>query len=93
MQFLTDEELKRRSPSREAIVEVTLADGTQFTEHVTGVRGTIENPMTREEVIGKFNDLSAPVLGAAKSAKFVEKVFALESVKDVRELRLFLQLA
>ncbi len=93
VQFLTDEELKRRSPSREAIVEVTLADGSQFTEHVTGVRGAIENPMTREEVIGKFNDLSAPVLGAEKSAKFIEKIFALESLKDVRDLRPFLQLS
>jgi 2-methylcitrate dehydratase PrpD len=29
-----------RLPSREAIVEVTLTDGSQFTEHVEAVRGT-----------------------------------------------------
>ena len=50
---------------REAIVEVTLADGTQLNEWVKDVRGTAENPMTREEVVAKARDLITPVLGAA----------------------------
>jgi 2-methylcitrate dehydratase PrpD len=93
VQLIGDDELERRLPHREAIVEVTLTDGTKLTEHVTAVRGTVENPMPREEVVAKARDLMAPVLGAATTASLVEKVLALESVKDIRELRPLLQRA
>jgi hypothetical protein len=56
------------------------------------VRGTVENPMTSEEVVAKFRDLAAPVIGAATCTKLVEKVLGLENVKDIRELRPLLQL-
>lgn len=91
VQLIGDDELERRLPRREAIVEVTLTDGTKLTEHVTAVRGTVENPMPREEVVAKARDLMAPVLGAATTASLIEKVFALERVKDIRELRPLLQ--
>ena len=74
-----------------AIVEITLNDGTRLSEHVEAVRGTAENPMTREEVVAKSRQLMEPVLGAATSASLIEKVFGLESVKDIRELRPILQ--
>jgi 2-methylcitrate dehydratase PrpD len=93
VQLIGAGELERRLPHREAIVEVTLTDGTKLTEHVTAVRGTAENPMPREEVVAKARDLMAPVLGAATTASLIEKVLALESVKDIRELRPLLQRA
>jgi len=93
VQLIPDEELQRRLPAREATVEVTLADGTKLDEHVKGVRGTVENPMTREEVIAKARDLVTPVLGAATSAKLIQTVFEIENVKHVRELRPLLQRA
>ena len=43
---------------------MTLTDGTRLTERVDAVRGTAENPMTREEVVAKCRDLMTPVLGA-----------------------------
>jgi 2-methylcitrate dehydratase PrpD len=93
VQLIPDEELQRRLPAREAIVELTLADGAKLDEHVKGVRGTVENPMTRDEVIGKARDLITPVLGAATSAKLIQTVFEIENVKHVRELRPLLQRA
>jgi nucleoside-diphosphate kinase len=39
-------------------VEITLNDGTVLSDHVTNVRGTVDNPMTREEVIQKCRDLA-----------------------------------
>ena len=74
-----------------AIVEVTLDDGTKLTERVEAVRGTPENPMSREEVVAKARDLIVPVLGASKCDALIAKLLALESVKDVRELRPLLQ--
>jgi 2-methylcitrate dehydratase PrpD len=87
VEVVADPRIDARRPKREAIVEVTLADGTQMSEWVRDVRGTAENPMTREEVVAKARDLISPVLGATASAALIEKVLAIENVKDVRELR------
>ncbi len=70
---------------------MTLADGSQLSEWVKDVRGTAENPMTRDEVAAKARDLIAPVLDATAAASLIEKVLALESVKDLRDLRRLLQ--
>jgi hypothetical protein len=72
-------------------VEVVLAGGKRLNEHVENVRGTVDNPMTREEVIAKARDLVTPVLGATTSAKLIDTVFKLENVKNIRELRPLLQ--
>jgi 2-methylcitrate dehydratase PrpD len=86
-----DEALERLMPLRVAVVEVTLADSTRLTRRVDNVRGTPENPMTREEVIAKAQDLVAPILGAQKCASLINKIFELESVSNIRDLRPLLQ--
>lgn len=91
VRLIPDEELEKRLPRREAIVEVVLTDGTRLTEHVENVRGTVDNPMPRAEVIAKARDLLTPVLGAAKSAKLIDTVFSLERVNNVRDLRPLIQ--
>jgi 2-methylcitrate dehydratase PrpD len=78
-------------PLRIAILEVTLTDGTQLTRRVDNVRGTPENPMTRDEIAAKARDLITPILGSAKCANLLTKIFDLESVADIRELRPLLQ--
>jgi 2-methylcitrate dehydratase PrpD len=64
-----------------------LNDGTKLTERVEHVRGTPENPMTRDEVVAKARELMAPVLGAATCSNLIDRVLAIENVKDIRELR------
>ncbi len=91
VQLIPDAELERRLPAREAIVEVTLADGSRLTETVKAVRGTAENPMPREEVIVKARDLMTPVLGMERSEKLIQTTMNLENLKSVRELRPWLQ--
>ena len=93
VQLVGDEELEKLMPRRVGIVEVTLNDGKKFTQRVDNVRGTVENPMPREEVIAKARDLINPVLGATVAAKLIEKVFDIENVKSVLELRPLLQKA
>jgi 2-methylcitrate dehydratase PrpD len=89
--LVRDEALEKLLPSRVAIVDVTLTDGTVLTERVDAVRGTAQNPMTREEVVTKARDLMAPVLDARSAASLIDKVLSMETVKDVRELRPLLQ--
>jgi 2-methylcitrate dehydratase PrpD len=89
VELVPDAELDRRV--REAIVTVSLADGSELTEHVRAVRGTADNPMPRAEVVAKCRDLIAPALGGQKCAELIERVLALETVADIRELRPLLQ--
>src|SRR5207245_9053535 len=91
VQLVPDEELEKLIPVRVAIVEVTLNDGTRLTERVEHVRGTPENPMTRDEVVAKARELMMPVLGATTCSNLIERVLALDTVNDVRELRPLLQ--
>ena len=93
VQLVWDDELERRKPAREAIVIVTLNDGTELREHVKAVRGTAENPMTGAEVIDKCRDLATPILGASTSKILIEKVLEIEKVKDIREIGNLLQRA
>ena len=52
--LVPDEELERRLPAREAIVELTLADGRTLSKRVAAVRGTAQNPMPRDEGGGEM---------------------------------------
>ena len=88
-----DQELERLMPRREAVVEVTLADGRTVSERVGNVRGTAENPMSREDIVAKARDLMAPVLGGASCDKLIERVLAVEGTKNVKDLRPLLQRA
>ena len=91
IQLVHEEALEKLMPKRVAIVEVTLNDGKKLSERVEAVRGTAENPMTREEIISKARDLCAPVIGSGNTQKLIDKIFALENVKNVLELRPLIQ--
>src|SRR5258708_13470735 len=86
VKLVPDEDLEKLIPKRVAIVEVTLNDGTKLSERVEAVRGTPENPMSREEVVAKARDLIAPVLGATKCDSLIDKLLNLETVQDIPEL-------
>lgn len=93
VKLVPDPDLAARLPLRPTIVEVTLNDGRTFSERVEVVRGAAANPMTREEVVEKVRDLTAPVLGGAKAGRLIEAVLALETRADIRSLRPLIQTA
>lgn len=93
IQLVFDPAIEQNTEQREAIVEVTLTDGTKLREHTTAVRGTAANPMTRDEVVAKCRDLITPVLGASTTAKLIAKTLDLENMKNIAELRPLLQRA
>jgi len=92
VRLIPDEELQRLMPLRAAIVDVTLIDGTHLTRRVDDVRGTPNNPMTRAEIVAKASDLIAPILGPVKCASLIERVFQLDTVRGIRDLRPLLQI-
>jgi 2-methylcitrate dehydratase PrpD len=91
VQYVPDEQLAPLLPARVAVVEITLNDGTRLSDRVDAVRGTVRNPMPREEVVAKARDLIAPVVGADKTQRLIDAVLTLERVVDVRTLRPLLQ--
>jgi len=80
-------------PARVAIVEVKFTDGSSLTDTVKAVRGTAENPMSREEVVDKCRDLMSPVLGADRCDKLIQTTMSLEKLQSVRDFRALLQRA
>ena len=82
-----DEEFQRLNPRRVAAVEVTLTDGTLLTDRVEAVRGTVENPMTTNEVSAKARDLMAPVLGQQRCDALIKRIVSLESQENMQGLR------
>jgi 2-methylcitrate dehydratase PrpD len=91
VQLVGSDELEKLEPAREAIVEITLDDGTVLSDRVTAVRGTADNPMPQGEVVAKCRDLIEPVLGKAKAGQLIEAVLGIERVGDIRVFRGMLQ--
>jgi 2-methylcitrate dehydratase PrpD len=92
VRIVPDEGLARLMPKRVTVVDLILNDGTRFSERIEAVRGTYDNPMTRDEVVAKARELMAPVLGKQDTANLIVKVMSLENMNNVLELRPFLQL-
>jgi 2-methylcitrate dehydratase PrpD len=70
-------------PSR---VEIKLAGGRKSSGFCEYPKGDPENPLSEEELIGKFNKLSGDILTADQKDKIVYSVLNLEKVDDVRAI-------
>jgi 2-methylcitrate dehydratase PrpD len=81
----------RGAAARLPLLEVTLISGRRLTQDTGPVLGTVENPMTREQLVAKCHDLMTPVVGTSASTRLVDRVLDLETMKHIRELRPLLQ--
>jgi 2-methylcitrate dehydratase PrpD len=80
-----------KAKTTQAIVEIALRDGRRLRHHTRAVRGSADNPMSREEVADKCRDLLAPVMGRPRTERLIETVWRIERMKNLRALRLLLQ--
>jgi 2-methylcitrate dehydratase PrpD len=87
IKLIADQKLVDPAAPRSGLVEVTLKDGRTVSHFTKFPPGTAENPLSTEGLNAKVRDLMAPVLGAERTAKLIERVNALEDVRDVRDLR------
>ena len=90
VQLVADKALMDPAAPRSGRVEVTLKDGRTVSHFTRHAPGTPENPMDTESVNAKARALMTPVLGAKNTEAIIKRVNALESLKNVRELRPFL---
>jgi 2-methylcitrate dehydratase PrpD len=83
IELISDAAVPRRKP----IVDVTTTDGRSLTHTTEAVRGTPENPMTREEIETKAYGLIEPIIGAGRTRRLLDTIRSLESVGSARDLR------
>jgi 2-methylcitrate dehydratase PrpD len=81
--FSTDASLPRGVSCR---ITITLTDGSNLVSQVDDPKGSIGNPMSDDEISGKFSDLAGPVVGAKAVTAIRELVAGLERCSDVRQL-------
>jgi 2-methylcitrate dehydratase PrpD len=65
---------------------VNLTSGEVFTAQVDYPKGSVENPMSDEELRAKFDNLAIPVVGAARASRMADTVMHIERCGDIGEL-------
>ena len=80
-------ELSRQYPAKwPARVEIVTGDGKTLKGASDFPKGDPENPFTEQELIKKFNGLTADALKENERNSLFERVMALEEVQDVSQL-------
>jgi len=86
VELVADRALMDPAAPRSARIEVRLRDGrtvNRFTRHAPGTK---ENPLDTAGVDAKARSLMEPVIGARRTSAVIDRVHALDTLKDLREL-------
>jgi len=93
VRLVADQSLEEAWPAiRASMTEVVTKDGRMFSVRVDHARGSPGNPMSQEEVEGKFRRLAEPVVGKARVAETIAVISELEKCGNIGELAKLLRL-
>lgn len=82
-----DPELDKVYPKQwPASVKVVTKDGRIFSTKVDYPKGDPENPLSWEELLDKFNELSSPIYPKERRDEIISQVRLLETVGDISNL-------
>ena len=70
----------------EAIVRVTMRDGSKITKHVEHAVGNLERPMSDADIEEKLRDLARRVIAPAQAERIMKMCWGLERLSDCRDL-------
>lgn len=68
------------------LMTMEMDDGAIYRSQVDYPKGSIQNPMSDDELRAKFDSLATPVLGAERAAQVAEQVANIEACADVGAL-------
>jgi 2-methylcitrate dehydratase PrpD len=68
-------------------IEIQMKDGRTLKGQTLAAKGSIENPVTRQDEEEKALELMGPVLGAERSQQLIKAIWELDQVQDIRALR------
>jgi len=70
----------------EVIATVFLKDGSKIEHTVKNATGSIENPMTDEELVKKFKKLAIPIIGGQQADKLIKAMDNIQRLDDLSGL-------
>lgn len=70
----------------EAVVKIALKDGTELEEHVTHALGSLENPMSDDDIAAKYRELVDGILVAEQSEQLLDQCWSFESLEDAGDI-------
>ena len=83
VEYFVDLDLDRTFPKQwGATAEILTKDGKRYFTKIEYPKGDPENPLSWEEMIEKFHDLSSRVLTRGRRSKIVDQVRRLEEIRD-----------
>jgi len=86
VEYRVDPDLDRTFPRQWcATAEVLLTDGKHYFTKVEYCKGDPENPLSWEELIEKFHDLSNRIWEKERRAKIVDQIKNLEEIRDLKK--------
>ena len=65
---------------------LTQKNGKRFSAQIDYPKGSIQNPMSDEELMVKFHSLANPVIGVDRAEALADSVWHLEKLRDLTEL-------
>jgi 2-methylcitrate dehydratase PrpD len=87
IRLIGDEMFADKELQRPGLVRVRLTNGQTVEQLVPAVRGTADNPMSRQEVEDKALDLLGDVIGQSRAQQLIAAVWDIEGVKSARDLQ------
>ena len=79
-------QIMRTGEDAENELRVYLLDGRVVRRRLSPEKGSLERPMSDEDLSRKFTELAAPVLGSADASSVADMVWALDELESVCEL-------
>lgn len=70
----------------QAVVRVVLADGSRIEHRIELAKGNPENPMTKDESLSKFLDVTAASLGQRRGKVIADQCLTIDEMTDVASL-------
>jgi 2-methylcitrate dehydratase PrpD len=87
VQVIVDPEIDKWYPKRFSNrVEVILKNGQRYEKQIDYPKGSIEQPMSFDEVAAKFRSLAGGVVSKTRTEDIIHRVGILEELGNIREL-------
>jgi len=85
VECVTDPDLEKTFPKQWcATAEILTKDGKRYFTKVEYCKGDPENPLSWDELIDKFHDLSSRFMTKERRLKIVDQARSLEAIRDLR---------
>ena len=86
VEYFEDPELEKAFPEQwGATVEILARGGKRYVTRVEYPKGDPENPLSWQELIEKFNDLTGRLMTKERRLKIVDQARGLERIRNIRD--------